>query len=711
MRHTTRDGWAWLLAGFVAACGTPEGGDDAGDDMPEAMDAEAGVDAQVDASACDEHSCQLGEVCDPHSGCRPPKACAALACSVHQLCQEGGTGDATCGACEGGYAWNPDQRRCVAIPSCDASAPGSLVQTCARSNQRCDASGGEAKCNGCIDAAELKDGKCVVNSCDALASSCLAPQVCTMDSSGAHCSGCADGYRWDDDAARCVKTCKVVTCNAGQVCVEGQGDDDAACLTRMDCDQGEVVSGSGVCVPCGQCFDQTADGGVPKAGVVGVGYEGRTEGTICVCKLKDGYFQALTGEVLACDGDGDHWTNRRSTILAGTAMQDEAHCSVSSIDRVVLRSDDVQAAAPEGVTRDLTLSLDDLRIRYPDIGLHVGETLQMIEDEAIDEQEWFDSRYEMDGQYALRSYGSGQVRFKPSQANPLTKICNHVKDDFNMDGEPDVDQLQQLGGDGHPFFHLAYFLELADGKFEDSDEDGVGTFVITERPRAGTSADKLPLPLGSQSGPDEPYAVTCLRGRDATYAGTGTPTQDALPGFDFAQFQCPLETGPCLLAAPGHSRIAYDGRPPRYVEALEQLASLAAPGAHPWDSPIDKSYLRDRESVARHESPQSVQMRATERPTASVVQQADLDLLRLRTRGSAGRWRPERPVPSALRTAQRGKRAQPLGGRRLLRLRTRRLRTRVHRRGRRVGLHEPGELSRCVQTLERPIREPTLCYT
>ncbi len=550
---------------------------------------------------CDSPAaCDTGLVCDVRAEeCREPLTCADVTCEVHRLCVEPADGDAHCGDCETGYRWDDILERCEVVPSCDPDMPGSIVPQCAADNRTCDDTAGDAECGACLAGSVEVGGRCVAEDCSTL--ECPAPQVCTEgDGDEVSCAGCETGFAWSDAAARCLRTCEVTACHSDERCVErADEDDDAACVPVTACDEGRVDNGAGVCVACVSCYTETAEGPVARDGVLGIANDGVAYAGRCVCDLAPGYFQSLTGDVLACDGDGDGWLNRRSTVLADTPFEDESGCVPNYIDRFVLRSDDLVADTDPTVpvSRDVTVQELVERFHLPTStwevrdGVHV---MSLVEDEALDEDGKFKQRYEDPGDgFFLRAYGDSANRFDPSHANPLTKVCNHDSDDFNMDGLADVSQAQGSAVPGERpagWTPMSFFVELADGYFEPG-EGAFGRYVIRERARTTASDAPLPFPLPGATAREQ-YEAMCMRSRDAAFPGLPGDDVEAVPGFDFAQYQCDADSFGCSTAGdarPG-AHVAYDGRLPEYADVLERYAREENGGVLvPWDTEPDRA--------------------------------------------------------------------------------------------------------------------------
>ena len=617
---TTTSIRTWTIAILLfAACGEsageprePDVRPDAG--TPEVAEQDAGTTCSTGTLACScgpGGTCSEGLVCDARSAlCREPSACDGR-CVEHQLCTVTQGKDAVCeSACEAGYSWDAVSARCTVEPSCDPAAPGSIAQSCAFENRACDDKNGAVQCGACLEGATLSGGRCVAKSCETLA--CKAPQTCVDEGAdGARCGGCEPGYAWSEKLKRCFVSCyDGLKCKSDQVCVEGDGEGDATCKPRTGCGLGEVENRSGACLDCTKCYDHSVDPPKPRTGVKGIANGGRVMQNECVCQLEAGYFQNVSGDVLSCDSDRDGFVNRRFTEIGTekSPFAKEARCQVPRIDRFVLRSDDLTDSSNPEVMREHVVTVDELVTMHglSDAAFLIDENrkvVELVENEALDEAKLFETRYNPSSadSLRLRPYGNGQGKFGPAHANPLTKVCNHDFDDFNMDEVADVEQAQGTAyphASGAVFFQMAYFVELAHGALVKNTDNSFYSYVISERPRKNKEPHALPFALaGSEPTARERYTQTCMRSRDANYPGMlpSVPNWGRI-GFDFARFQCDAAAGGCSVSsadprcadpasAPGWCKhVAYDGRYPEYHEALEVGGKAA------WDVGPDEPY-------------------------------------------------------------------------------------------------------------------------
>ncbi len=480
------------------------------------------------AGACDDDTA----VCDvTEETCRERSDCEVAGCAQHQLCELPSVGDARClESCEAGYEWVASAGRCDAIPSCDESAPGSLVDDCAAEGRVCDDSDATPQCGGCLTTHIDVDGSCVTNDCAGFDCEGRFGRVCNEGATGPVCGGCADTHVYDATTDACVDqvTCAERTCEAPTTdCIEATAGTDSSCVEPANCPAAEVQAVTGDCVSCTDCFDfSDPDAPTPRAGVLGVGNGGRAYGSFCVCELEDGWFQSLsTGTLQRCDADGDGWvTDLLSPVLAANGgnnpLAAEQRCELRTVDRFELVSDEADAA---NALRTVTVReiIDAYGIdEAPLLDAAGVAVVQLLEPHALDDQSAFTQRYtSSDPRMRLRPYGGAVAQgllapapgdadagtadggdsdggaqpgwaaheLRASEVNPLTKLCNHDGDDVNLDTVADVTQAHDAPADpfsGLPsdvrgdlldaapvLYRMSYFLELSRGYWRDRTED------------------------------------------------------------------------------------------------------------------------------------------------------------------------------------------------------------------------------------------------
>ena len=547
--------------------------------------------------------CGPDSVCDDaERTCRAPTLCENAGCAQHQLCSAAAGGDAVCSAaCEPGYDFDASTVSCTATPTCTAGAPGTL--TCGPGLQCVEDAQG-ARCEACQAGFVGFDGVCVPDT--SCAAYCGPGRDCVLPTADfpAECRNCDAGFVLDDVADRCVDriTCSERSCGATEVCLEATAEADATCVDNGACPLGQVETSGGACVACVDCYD----GDLPLPGVIGVGNGGIAAGSRCVCELEPGFFQSSdNGEVTVCDADGDGWVNQDLVaVLAlnggSNAFAAEQRCTVREVSQFELTADVASLpGARNRSTRVVTVS--DLVVRHslPPASVRrdgAGRSfIQLFEPEAIDVPELFLRRYDaLDPAARLRNYGGAATepataglsphRLTAAEVNPLTKWCNHDKDDLNLDSIADVvqshDKLPQTLAsttlEATPvLYRMSYFLELDRGFWRDRTADcGVdeapchGAYVIREKSRAAGpgEADGFELTYVDRStnGLAANHWQQCARSRDPDYDGVGGSTQN----MDFATWSedCVTQTGSCLVettiggGARTSAHVAYDGR-------------------------------------------------------------------------------------------------------------------------------------------------------
>ncbi len=132
---------------------------------------------------------------------------------------------------------------------------------------------------------------------------------------------------------------------------------------------------------------------------------------------------------------------------------------------------------------------------------------------------------------------------RASELNRLTKLCHHIRTDYNDNGSFDVSEWgeaplsPQLTQDQQPFNRFSYFAELHQGFYVAPEAgDAYGHYRIVERPRApaGGSVPPGAVALTYAAGSGNTWR-TCARERDAQFG-----QEDVLPvGLDFASYYTP----------------------------------------------------------------------------------------------------------------------------------------------------------------------------
>lgn len=581
---------------------------------------------------CAEGACTDGtDVCDQTDDvCRPTTACEEAGCEQFQLCDDSGQ-DAVClEECEPGYDWNGIN--CTATPSCTEGDPGFF--DCG-TDRECEVSGGAVVCGDCINGTVDVNGECLDNDCGAV---CGEGRTCSDNADGGApvCGDCDPSYVEDPngdciDRVTCADLAEDAPCDSDEVCLEANATTDARCAAQANCDEGFVASPvSNACSQCVNCYDFSSGSAVPFPGVTGVGNNGFSSQETCVCELEEGYFQSQDdGRVKECDADNDGWANADLEEILDTdnAFSREQRCTVRRVSGFELRSDDYaefQFGGEPTLARSRLVTVGEIVTKFglPTTGVRTDpngvEFIELFEREELDIESDFASRYEngLDLE-RLYEYGvqraidpgvdagpggadGGPVggsdggttggsdagvppgtivaapgRLLAAEANSLTKMCNHSRDDLNRDGVADVDQghgnvpsdAAIASGPGIPdaisvYYRMAYFIELNRGFYVDNGCGDAttchGTYVIQEKSR---------LDLGSETGlafdytPNESgYWQMCARSRDSDYPAATDPDSALDNNFDFAAWHaaCDADVGACTTT---NGRVHYDGRP------------------------------------------------------------------------------------------------------------------------------------------------------
>ena len=551
-----------------------------------------GCSNDVAGCPCVAGSCAGGLACGA-GVCRAPITCGAAGCVLGQACQEVRGEDATClDSCEDGYSGTGLD--CVAIPSCDPAAPGSLVALCNAQFRVCAANGATPACGACIAGPEV-NGTCPDNRTPAQRCAAASRELVGME-----CGDCLPSHVEDLGSDTCVNrvTCAETPCAAGSACVEATFMQDAFCEVRA-CDAAEYGPD---CRPCSQCYDPA---GQPFEGVTG-NLETQDGSRRCVCRLDPGYFQrAIDGGVQACDADGDGWTTDKllpveSENGGNNPFNLNQTCNVRKIDRFELVGDDKSGAAqltPYPVTVAALVDVHGLQAGAYLTDAAMTKFVRLIEPDALDVEDELLDLYDSEPAelklYGAKTEARGGYRFTPVEVNPLTKACNHDDDDLNLDGSADTAQSQNkpYNGDARAavFYHMAYYLEANRAYYRaPSGMQTYGAYVIVEKTRAGVGSNALEMsyPEDMDNGWD-----VCARSRDSLYdptPGLGDSTQ---LGLDFARWRdCAGRSevgerpGHCLAVDDRHAfgrYIAYDGRDRRTtVEGIEPDGQWAGMNHH-----------------------------------------------------------------------------------------------------------------------------------
>src|SRR5690606_37858875 len=106
--------------------------------------------------------------------------------------------DATCGACNPGYAFDTEMGRCVEVPAnCDPGATASILDACTALSRTCtETSETTARCGECRDGYLEEGGVCVpIRTCvDEMCATMNRECTPATDTSHASCGACLPGY-------------------------------------------------------------------------------------------------------------------------------------------------------------------------------------------------------------------------------------------------------------------------------------------------------------------------------------------------------------------------------------------------------------------------------------------------------------------------------------------------------------------------------------
>lgn len=423
----------------------------------------------VPGCACESGACQGGLICSSSSTsgtCRKAIRCDDLGkagtCAAHQLCTEVAGKDAACvtATCESGYVWDAKTGACSQSSptdqnSCDPSIANSVGSVCQKQNRSCNMdSTGKGACGSCVEGT-LEVGKTCVLGCGS--NFCSTDEFCIADSSG-------------------NPTCKARPCPAPQT-----ADNTGACVKscNLDC---------------------------TKPGQTGRIWPVLAKDGSCLCEALPGYYIEAggTGDIVACDSDGDGWVKSAAVapaIESDPARKDNRRCAIHSIDRVLLQDEYGQAltvtSCSTGLKANATASSCPSTVAIP-----------LVESERNDVQ----SLVNQDS--GVPVYGSNSRKPTARELNPLTKGCvkNGTEADYNDDkvtdfkqsqDNPELAEKQLLPQDRLKSF--AYFMELYSSYYQPPKTiNGAGALVITERSRCSPS---FPLHLSAGDAPAGAYST------------------------------------------------------------------------------------------------------------------------------------------------------------------------------------------------------------
>ena len=524
---------------------------------------------------------------EENGACREAVQCMALNCAAENRDCVAATSvsDATCGGCSMGYEEN--NGACEAIPqaNCMEGADLSILAECQAQNRACDLTDTGAECGACESGyvENMDTSTCEVElTCQAIDCESLG-RDCDENGEGAHatCTDCLDGAVQDEDnpeACRALVTCAEIAddCEAqDKLCVEEDGV-DAVC-SNWPCvyPDGEEDFESAyredtdACVFCGNSCD-------------GEGLTGRIwpytreQSNQCVCETEDGYYFDVSGALLAlpCDADGDGWVRSSAESFVESseeALSANARCDVKTIDRFRLINEYQQELdvficnenefVPGYACTDNDDCGDAGRCNNDGIcECVIPATLDLYETVRNDDQLELLDANALDVPSYEDTAGRGR-QLVAGELNPLTRACITANGDYNDNGQADITEWHGIGIAGADarttaLTQFAFFMELHEGYHQGIIGSEVGRYVIREKSRC---EDDFLLKYNTTIDPGA-YWKSCTRNRDASYDAT---LDNALIGFDFAQWSCTSPIEDCPLPPPP-TDVTADGEVPSH---------------------------------------------------------------------------------------------------------------------------------------------------
>lgn len=448
--------------------------------------------------------------------CRATRSCADQGCEQQdRLCVPASAhGDAQCGACRAGFSEEAEECRALLGATCDAGAT-TLVQACGSEHRACVLESVGAACGGCEDGYVWDErlSACAPKVlCAAL--NCAAEHRGCENFPNGHCTGCESGFveNPEDGTCRAVAGCAALTCANGTVCLAGATPlGDAACV--HDCGADAVWNGKR-CEACPPCDGAGEQGRYPKP----------TRAGYCICETKPGYFYSTAGAVgtRRCDEDGDGWMRESARLAFSSSdpvLSTNARCNVRVIDSFVLEND-------RGQTQRVALD----------------RPLPLFESDRNDDDVLLKATFAARGLPAKFGNSENARLPKAAELNRLTKLCHHLRADYNDNGAFDVVEWGEapispvLTQEQQPFNRFSYFAELHQGfHVSPGPNDAYGHYRIVERKRPSAGAGSAgEIQLSYAAGAGDSWR-TCDRDRDAL-----VESDSVLPvGLDLASFYTP----------------------------------------------------------------------------------------------------------------------------------------------------------------------------
>jgi len=415
----------------------------------------------------------VGADTDDDVSCDPSTVCGACDAAQRECTPNAACNDATCGDCLAGYV--DEGGTCVAAQFQDCA-------TCAAQFRACDTVAGGTVCGDCIAGYGELAGACepipsceetapgsIVQQCDQLNRECVPA---TADAP-AQCGDCITDYIEAVGLDGCIFADSCASdgdCAGTDVCIQLGADGDPLCQPAP-CPDGEAWDRTtDSCRSCPSCAAGPA--------LTGDVWPATDASGNCVCETNDGHFwdPSSSGiEGLPCDADGDGWTNAKLLQVLATASASQGapaddwslllnvNCSPTTIDGITLVNE-------WGQSHPVTLT---------DLGVQTA-TLTLYESD----------RNDRDTDAMLPTLGDRP--FAPEEVNALTKTCA-AGVDLNDNGTSDAAESHDTttGPSWQQAFNqLSHFGELFSTALVDQ------KLVITARSRCDAGAFPLGYPAG-----------------------------------------------------------------------------------------------------------------------------------------------------------------------------------------------------------------------
>ena len=317
-------------------------------------------DAQMRVCIEDEQGAQCGGCfngyVDHDGACVSVVTCQDLDCGArNRVClPESDHADAQCGPCLPGFGEHMGECEQQEGATCDQVSSSSILAHCASLGRTCVENAEGASCGACVEGwvENPSNGLCEPEvTCDEI--DCAVRHRDCEQTYNAHCTDCSTGYVEDPATGEChcapgtlpdenglcetIKTCADISgaCNAqGELCIEATDTHHAYC---SKCPEGQTwYEHQQTCLICPPCTRPGETGQLwPVASRMGH----------CVCETMPGYYHSESGlgGTAACDQDGDGWLSAGARLAMeapeGSAVRDNARCTLRTIDQIVFRNE------------------------------------------------------------------------------------------------------------------------------------------------------------------------------------------------------------------------------------------------------------------------------------------------------------------------------------------------------------------------------------